>query len=244
MHNPEGIAVDGAGNIYIADKKNNAIRKVRPPESPNATGVMTTIAGLGPDAAGCIAEDTKASEAPLSAPQEVAVDAAGNLYIADAGCRKIRKIGKDGIMHTLVGSGAGRTGTPAYVAYNGPTQEAGEINLGNPVGVKADAAGNLYISDPAFGAIWFYDTAAKKVSLLAGGPVAGGKGICPERSNDFGDGCPGLQAKLNIPFRVALDTKGNLYIPEQGDLAMPMHPYAIRVLQAKQQGKGTGKSNR
>jgi DNA-binding beta-propeller fold protein YncE len=233
LYNPEGMAFDAQGNLYVADRKNNAIRKITAPANPKRRGTITTVAGLGPEAAGCTpsAAVLPASDARLKEPQDVVVDDHGNIYIADTGCRKIRKIGTDGVMRTVVGSGHGHGGPPLAVPWNGPAK-ALEINLGVPVGVNVDAAGNLYISDSGFGVVWFYEAATGQVRVLAGlpGPESAGHTICKEHTNDFGDGCPGTEAKLNQPYRVALDAQGNVYIPEHGGMDAPMPPFSIRVL--------------
>jgi sugar lactone lactonase YvrE len=232
LRNPEGITLDAQGNLYVADTKNNAIRKITQPVSPAGKGTITTVAGLGPADGECAPDVATASQASLRAPQDVTVDGEGNLYVADTGCHKIRKIGKDGVMRTVVGSGAARSGKPLHVPYNGPAAHALDINLGDPVGVKVDAAGNLYISDPSFETLWFYEVTTGSVRAIAGlpGPESAENTICDAHTNPFGDGCPGTKAKLNEPYRVALDGKGNVYIPEQGGTSAPERPFAIRVL--------------
>ena len=130
MNVNSGIAVDAAGNFYIADKLNNRIRKV-------SKGVITTVAGFGTK--GFSGDNGAATEAELSAPQGVAVDAAGNLYIADTGNHCIRKV-SNGVITTVAGSGAEGSG-----GDNGPATSA---QLNSPQGLAVDAAGNLYIADP------------------------------------------------------------------------------------------------
>jgi len=229
IHNPEGIALDSQGNLYIADRANNAVREVAPPAKPKLRGTMTTVAGMGPANRGCAAEGVPASAAPLNSPQDVAVDAAGDIYIADTGCHKIRRIGLDGTLTTVVGSGAGAA-VPAI--YNGPTAPALQVNLITPVGVKVDASGNLYISDPGADVVWLYNASTQAVSAIGGlGPNYIGNTVCTNKTNDFGDGCPGTQAKLHHPYRLAVDPQGNVYVPEQGGTSVPSHPFAIRVLQ-------------
>jgi len=235
LHNPEGIVFDSQGNLYIADKLNNAIRKVTPPATAGQRGTITTIAGPGPNGAGCAQEGVAAIGAPLNTPEDVAVDAAGNIYIADTGCRKIRKIGLDGSLTTVAGSGAGPSGSPLNLPYNGPTAQASAVNFEKPVGVKVDSAGNLYISDASFKVIWLLAAGSTTLQVIGGlGPHTAGNTICASSTNDFGDGCPGTQARLNTPYRVAVDPQGNVYVPEQGGTSVPSHPFAIRVLNAPQ----------
>jgi sugar lactone lactonase YvrE len=231
LHNPEGMALDTQGNLYVADKRNNAIRKITPPAQPLEKGTITTIAGLGPEAPGCgDGAPLAAAAAPLKEPQDVAIDTKGNLYIADTGCRRIRKLGADGVLRTLVGSGGGRLAQPS-VPRDQPAK-ALDVNLVTPVGIEVDAKGNLYISDPGLNVVWFYDVATDKARVIAGlpGPESAGYKICREHANEFGDGCPGTQAKLNQPYRVAVAPNGDIYIPEQGGTVRPAPPYAIRVL--------------
>ena len=132
----------------------------------------------------------------------VALDTAGNLYIADTGNNRIRKVSTNGTISTVAGNGllsfsAAGDGGPALVA-----------ELGNPSGVAVDAAGDIYISD-------FESARIRKVTsdgtirTVAGG----GDGTCSgSQTNSIGDGCPAVNAKLGLPYGIALDAAGNLYI--------------------------------
>jgi hypothetical protein len=232
LDNPEGIAFDAQGNLYIADKANNAVRKVAPPAVPKAKGAITTIAGLGPGSPGCPVDGAAAVASPLKSPEDVAVDGAGNVYIAVTGCRRIYEIGADGNVHTVVGSGQRKGGNPAHVPYNGPTSSALAVNLSIPVGVKVDAGGNLYISDAGARVVWRYDAASQTVSAIGGaGPDPSLSPTCSGAQNSFGDGCAASQVKLNVPYRVAIDALGDVYVPEHGELEAPARPFAIRILQ-------------
>ena len=128
---PSGVAVDGAGNLYIADSENHRIRKV------DATGTITTVAGSGEP--GYSGDGGPATEAQLTWPSGVAVDGAGNLYIADSENHRIRKVDATGTITTVAGSGE-----PGYSGDGGPATEA---QLTWPSGVAVDGAGNLYIAD-------------------------------------------------------------------------------------------------
>ena len=128
---PWGVAVDGAGNLYIADKYQHQIRKV------DSTGIITTIAGTGTYGFG--GDGGPATEAWLDSPTGVAVDGAGNLYIADRDNNRIRKVDSTGTITTIAG-----TGEDAFGGDGGPATEA---QLDNPWDVVTDGSGNLYIAD-------------------------------------------------------------------------------------------------
>jgi serine/threonine-protein kinase len=124
---PSGIAVDAAGNVYVGDQANNKIRKI------TSAGVVTTLAGSGTIGA----VDATGTAASFYYPNGVAVDAAGNVYVADYNNNKIRKVTSAGVVTTLAGSG-----TAGAVDASGT---AASFNL--PFGVAVDAAGNVYVAD-------------------------------------------------------------------------------------------------
>jgi sugar lactone lactonase YvrE len=138
LNNPLGLAMDAAGNLYIADTDNSVIRKVVP-DSTGAisTGTISTVAGKGTN--GYSGDGGLATQAQLNHPKDVAVDAAGNLYIADTNNCVIRVVTLDGIIHTVAGNG-----TPGYGGDGGT---AGMAQLQFPNSVKVDSAGNVYIAD-------------------------------------------------------------------------------------------------
>jgi hypothetical protein len=133
LYRPWAVAVDAAGNLYIADTFNNRIRKV------DTSGIITTVAGGGspPDGLG---DGGPATEAGLSRPGGVAVDAAGNVYIADTWHSRIRKVDTNGIITTVAGGGSPPDGL-------GDGGYATEARLLRPYNVAADMVGNLYIAD-------------------------------------------------------------------------------------------------
>jgi len=178
--NPEGLALDAAGNIYVADNPTHAIRKVTP------AGVVTTLAGNG--IAG-FADGTGAA-AQFNRPVAVAVDASGNVYVADANNNRIRKISPAGVVITLAGDGV--------AGYREGIGTAAEFN--NPSGIAVDASGNVYVADRYNQAIRKI-TPAGEVSTFAGGnPIAGGT-----------DGT-GVAVQFNYPWGVAVDASGNVYV--------------------------------
>jgi sugar lactone lactonase YvrE len=132
LYYPEGVAVDAAGNLYIADTANHRIRKVSP------TGVITTVAGNG--TYGYSGDGGPATAASLNWPSGVALDAAGNLYIADTFNHRIRKVSPTGVITTVAGNGT--------YGYSGDGGAATAASFNRPSGVAVDAAGNLYIADP------------------------------------------------------------------------------------------------
>ncbi|WP_433397386.1 hypothetical protein [Streptomyces sp. CA-146814] len=133
LASPRGMAVDEHGNLYIADSGNNRIRKVAP------DGTITTVAGNGTP--GYNGDNRNALDAWLNNPHSVAVDAAGNLYIADTDNHRVRKVTPDGIINTIAGNGHG--------GYNGDGAEAVHISLHEPVAVALAPSGDLYIADRA-----------------------------------------------------------------------------------------------
>jgi len=187
---PSGIAVDTAGNIYIADSYNNRIRKVNA-----STGIITTVVGNG--SAGYSGDGAAAVSAELNNPSGVAVDAAGNIYIADANNYRIRKVNvSTGIITTVAGNGL-----RSNIGDGGLATLAELIDIG---GVAVDAAGNIYVSS---------GTTIRKVSASTGiiNTVAGNGNY-----GYSGDGGTAIDAVLTIPSGIAITALGNIYIADAG----------------------------
>ncbi|MGA2436262.1 MAG: BACON domain-containing carbohydrate-binding protein, partial [Bryobacteraceae bacterium] len=188
LSNPSGVAVDASGNVYIADTDNDCVRKV------DTGGVITTIAGN--ETSGYGGDNGPAADAQLSSPSAVAVDASGNIYIADTGNNRVRRI-SSGTITTVAGNG-----TAGFSGDNGAATTA-ELNA--PSGLAVDASGNLYIADVSNNVI-------RKVS---GGVITT---IAGNATPGFGgDNGPATSAQLNSPYGVAVDGAGVIYIADTGN---------------------------
>ena len=155
LNTPLGVAVDAAGNLYIADTANNMVRRV------DSKGVISTFAGTG--TAGSSGDGSAATSAQLNGPQGLAVDSAGNLYIADTQNHRVRKV-TGGTISTVAGSGT--------AGFAGDGGAAGSAQLNLPFGVAVDTAGNLYIAE--FGNNRVRKVATNgNISTLAGNGVIG-----------------------------------------------------------------------
>ena len=181
---PLGVAVDGAGNVYVADYSNNLIRKISP------AGVASTLAGTGATGA----DNGAGSIATFNLPEGVAVDAAGNVYVADTYNHLIRKITPDGTVSILAGNGtAGSSnGTGTGASFN------------SPFGVAVDASGDVYVADSGNNLIRKI-TPGGAVSVFAGNGVKGAKNA------------NGSAASFNTPSGVAVDKAGNVYVADENN---------------------------
>ena len=191
LYNPRHVAVDGSGNLYIADIYNYRIRKV------DSSGVITTVAGTGERGYG--GDGGPATEARLHFPRDVAVDGAGNLYIADTQNQRIRKVDSSGVITTVAG-----TGESGYGGDGGPAVQA---RLSYPRGVATDHAGNLYIADYNNLRIRKVDSSGVISTVVGTGELGASRGV-------NGDGGLAVRAQLRNAHDVATDNKGNLYIAD------------------------------
>ena len=184
---PSGVAVDGSGNLYIADTSNHRIRKV------DSSGIITTFAGTG--TAGFSGDDGSATAAQLSSPRGVAVDGSGNLYIADNSNHRIRKVDTAGMITTVAGTGT--------AGFSGDGGSATAAQLNSPISVAVDGSGNVFITDSNNHRVRKVDTAGT-ITTFAGTGVEGFSG----------DGGPATAARLDGPRGVAVDGSGNVYIAD------------------------------
>ena len=186
LNGPNGVTVDASGNLYIADTGSNRIRRV-------SKGVITTVAGNG--TAGYAGDGGAATAAQMNTPYRVAVDRAGNLYIADYGNNLVRKVTPDGFITTVAGNGS--------VGHGGDGGLATSAQLDAPYGIAVDGAGNLYIVNH-FGHRIRLVTANGRITTLAGNGTGGYSG----------DGGPASLAEMYEPEDVAVDVAGNLYVTD------------------------------
>jgi sugar lactone lactonase YvrE len=198
LASPAGLAVDSGGNLYIADSVGNRVRKVTP------DGTITTVAGQGSSFSSSIGDGGPATKAVLNNPNAVAVDSGGNLYIADSGNNRIRIVSTNGTITTVAGSNSG-----SYSGDGGPATSAG---LSLPFGVAVDAAGNLYIGDTGDQRIRMV-TPDGTISTIAGNGNVGSSG----------DGGPAINAEFHYPTAIVLDSSGDLYVADSLN-------YTVRLL--------------
>jgi len=187
---PFGVAVDAAGNFYIADTGNNRIRKVS-----ISNYVIKTVAGSG--ANGFCGDGGPATSACLNQPTSVAVDSNGNLYIADNANSRIRRV--DAKSHTIT-TYAGN-GTPGFCGDGGPATQA---CLHSPSGVATDSKGNVYVAEEVSCRVRKILASNHTITTVAGDGTIGFSG----------DGGPAIFAELSGPLGVAVDSSNNIYIAD------------------------------
>lgn len=184
--NPEDVALDGAGNLYVADSCNNLIRKITP-GSGGVGGTVSTFAGQ----AGIPGyQDGPGATALFYSPQAVATDTKGNVYVADAGNQVIRKITPGGVVSTY----AGQAGNPGF--QNGPVTAA---QFSEPDGLVMDKQGNLYVSDS-------YNNSIRKIIPQGYVSTFAGSGRQGEANG------PALQSSFNQPARIAANAAGTYFV--------------------------------
>lgn len=180
----QGIAIDASGNLYVADSGNQVIRKVA------VGGIVTTFAGSG--VAG--ADNGPAATASFNAPAGVALDAAGNVYVADFGNKMIRKISTTGIVSTLAGNGT--------TGYNNGVGAAASFT--SPVRLVVDGNGNLYVSDLSL---------VRKIA--PDGTVSTFAGNVPTSGYSTRVDGKGTAAGIVVADGIAMDAAGNIYLGDE-----------------------------
>ncbi len=244
FNHPCGLAMNAAGDIFIADAGNSLIRKIR------ADGqLITTVAGYvanhpvggtGAGTAGFGGDGGLATFAYLNSPQGVAVDAAGNIFIADTLNHRIRKV-TGGIITTVAGSGPTGTGVGAG-GFSGDGGPAGSAMLNRPFGLTFDSHGNLFIADT-------FNNRIRMIAANANGSIDANCIITTVAGNGvfgyLGDGGPATSAELNQPKAVAVSpVSGRLYVSDSGNNTIRMltppstgpSPFILGVVTASEFG--------
>ena len=191
LHTPLAIVVDGMGNYYFADSANNEVREISA-----ATGMITRVAGTG--TAGFSGDGAAATAAMLNTPSGLAIDGAGNLYIADTGNNRIRKV-TAGVISTFAG-----TGVAGLLGDGGPAASA---QLSGPQGLFLTPAGVLYVADTGNHAIRIIGLRSTGINTIAGNGTAGSSGDTQQAS----------LALLSSPQGVAVDNNAVVYIADTGN---------------------------
>jgi sugar lactone lactonase YvrE len=188
FHQPLGIKIDSAGNLYIGDELDYRVRKI------GTSGTITTVIGTG--TAGSTGDGGPATSAQIGAGGGVEVDSAGNLYFADFQYNVIRKVNTSGIISTLIG-----TGTAGYTLDGSSASNLTPVN--SPHSTVLDSAGNLYFEDAGNNIVRKINTSGI-ISTIAGNYTLG--------AGYSGDNGPATSAQLNFPVTLAFDSAGNFYI--------------------------------
>jgi sugar lactone lactonase YvrE len=198
---PDGVAVDSAGDVYIADTGDNEIRKVSP------SGTITRVAGTGaacarPPSCG---DGGPGTSATLNSPSGLALDKHGNLFIADTGDQEVRELSAAGTMTRVAGTGAVCSKPPS--CGDGALATAAQLAFPQAVAVSS---GSLYVADTG-------DQEIRKISPLGSITRVAGTGSACSTAPSCGDGGPGASAQLSYPTGVAVDPGGDVYIADTVD---------------------------
>lgn len=211
---PSGVALDASRNVYIADQYNSRIRKITV-----STGMISTIAGT--DSAGYNGDGILADSARLGLPSGIAVDGTGNLYIADQGNNRIRKVDAiTNIINTIIGSGS--------QGYNGDGIDALTADLYYPHSIALNPSGDIFLSDFNNGRIRKVSSSTNFISTVAGNGTFGYNG----------DHIPAISAELNGPHGIALDYLGNLFIADEGNSRIRMVDLTVGIPEINSSSNG------
>jgi sugar lactone lactonase YvrE len=187
----DGVATDASSNLYVPDRSGARVFRI-----DAKTGAVAPIAGTG--VPGYFGDGGQALSAKLSAPSAVAVDALGNIFIADAGNLRVRRIdASSGVITTFAGTGVSGT--------TGDGGAATSATFKGPACLAVDAAGDVFISDATASQVRRVDAATGVITTVAG---TGTNGF-------LGDGGPATSAQLSFPYGVAVDPVGNVFIADQ-----------------------------
>ena len=198
LDSPAGLALDAAGNLYIADSHNHRVRKV-----DASTGTIATIAGTG--LAGYSGDNGPATAAKLDLPTALGFDYAGNLYIADTDNHRMRRIAANTAVITTVAG----NGVEAFAGDNGPATAA---SIDSPNGLALDPAGNLYIADTHNGRVRKMNAATGVITTVAGAGFANGN-----VQMFGGDNGAATAAGLALPRGLTIDAAGDLYLSDSAN---------------------------
>lgn len=187
LNNPSNLTFDSGGNLYIVDQGNARIRKV------TVSGVISTIAG----ASHFSGDGAAAVNAQIHLPQDVIADSSGNIYISDTSNHRVRRIAVDGTISTIAGNGT--------CAYAGDGGKATSASLCLPSQLALDTSGNLYIADTLNFVVRRVNLSSGTIATFVGTGQVG----------DSGDNGQAAAAQLGLPFGLAIDSKGNLYVSDE-----------------------------
>jgi sugar lactone lactonase YvrE len=202
LANPWGIALDSSGNVYFSDYNNNRIREIAA-----STGAINTIAGGGPVCMGAtdiVGDGCSATAALLGGPSVIRVDSSGNVYIADGGNQRVRKVTASmGVISSVAGNGT--------IGFSGDGGAAASAEFNGPSGIWLDSSGDIWIADANNARIREVSASTGYVNTVAGG---GSYPSCSGQLDWYGNGCPATSARLGTPMDVVVDASGNIYIAD------------------------------
>lgn len=191
FNHPGGLALDAAGNVYVADTNNNRVRRI------DVAGIVTTIAGNG--VRGSTGDGGPATDAQLDFPRALALDAEGNLYVAETGGNRVRRVDSSGTIATIAGTGAEGSGGDGGLAT--------EAQLNQPSALAVDTGGNVYVAE-------YGGFRIRKIAVAGTITTLGGNGV----QGYGGDGGPATDAQLNFVAGLVADAGGNVYLADMNEV--------------------------